>query len=161
METRLRLKTLAGRVASTGTLAAAVLTSPTGLTVQPQSILVADVAVRDGVDVVQPSSAITRFRTEQIASDSRITRVEHLAARWHIHERTLQRLFERYVGASPRWAIKRYRIYEALANVAVGADYGWAALAQDLGYFDQAHFGNEFRRLVGCSPAEYVRPAAE
>ena len=97
---------------------------------------------------------------EQIASDRRITRVEQLAAQCGLHERTLQRLFDRYVGASPRWAIKRYRIYEALENVAAGVSYGWAALAQDLGYFDQAHFSNEFRRLVGCSPGEYVRPPA-
>jgi len=32
-----------------------------------------------------------------------------------------------------------------------------AALAQDLGYFDQAHFIADFRRLVGCTPGEYAR----
>lgn len=29
----------------------------------------------------------------------------------------------------------------------------------DLGYFDQAHFIRDFRRLVGCAPAVYARRA--
>ena len=102
-----------------------------------------------------------RQMVEQIASDSSITRVEHLVVRWQIHERTLQRIFDRRVGASPRWVIKRYRIYEALQSVGAGARVGWAGLAQNLGYFDQAHFANDFKKLVGCSPSEYARPLRE
>lgn len=105
-----------------------------------------------------PHTDRARLMVEEIANDSGVTRVEHLVARWDTHERTLQRFFDRYVGASPRWVIKRYRIYEALESVGVGAEAGWAALAQHLGYFDQAHFTNDFKKLVGCSPREYVRP---
>jgi AraC-like DNA-binding protein len=105
-----------------------------------------------------PEADRARQMVEQIASDSSITRVEHLVVRWQIHERTLQRIFDRYVGASPRWVIKRYRIYEALQNVGSATRVGWAGLAQDLGYFDQAHFTNDFKKLVGCSPSEYARP---
>ncbi len=101
-----------------------------------------------------------RRAIEQIARDRSVTRVEHLVARCGIGERTLQRLFDRYVGASPRWVIKRYRIYEALENVAAGTRTQWADLAQDLGYFDQAHFINDFKKLVGRSPTEYAEPLA-
>ena len=103
-----------------------------------------------------PNVDRARQIVEEIANDSSITRVEHLIARWDIHERTLQRLFDRYVGASPRWVIKRYRIYEALESVGTAARAGWADLAQNLGYFDQAHFSNDFKKLVGCSPSEYA-----
>jgi AraC-like DNA-binding protein len=102
-----------------------------------------------------------RLMVEEIARDNSVTRVEHLIARWDIQERTLQRLFDRYVGASPRWVIKRYRIYEALESVAAGTQEGLTGLAQNLGYFDQAHFINDFRKLVGCSPGEYARPLAD
>ena len=108
-----------------------------------------------------PHAHRARLIVEEIASDSSVTRVEHLTARWSIHERTLQRSFDRYVGASPRWVIKRYRIYEALESVGMGAQTGWAGLAQNLGYFDQAHFTNDFKKLVGCSPGEYVRPVPD
>jgi len=100
-----------------------------------------------------------RHAVEQIVRDRRVTRVEHLVARCGIEERTLQRLFDRYVGASPRWVIKRYRIYEALESMAVGTLAKWANLAQNLGYFDQSHFINDFKKLVGCSPTEYAAPS--
>ena len=32
-----------------------------------------------------------------------------------------------------------------------------SALAQDLGYFDQAHFIADFRKLVGKTPGDYAQ----
>jgi len=93
---------------------------------------------------------------EAVASDAAITRVEHLSARFGQQERSLQRLFNRYVGASPRWVIKRYRVYDVLARLSAGEQIAWAVLAQDMGYFDQAHLYNDFRKLVGCSPGQYL-----
>jgi AraC-like DNA-binding protein len=94
---------------------------------------------------------------EAVAADKGITRVEHILARWGIKERTLQRLFTRYVGASARWVIKRYRVYEALERLHSNEYSDWAHLALELGYFDQAHFINDFRKLVGCTPVDYHR----
>jgi len=96
-----------------------------------------------------------------IARDREITRVEHISERSGLGTRTLQRLFGRYVGVSPKWVIQRYRLHEALARVDLGEVVDWAALALDLGYFDQAHFINDFKALVGRAPAEYslTRPS--
>lgn len=94
---------------------------------------------------------------EEIVNDRSLTRVEDIVVRCGIQERTLQRLFHRYVGASAKWVVKRYRIYEALEQLAVGKPAEWAMLAQDLGYYDQAHFINDFKKLVGRSPSEYVK----
>jgi AraC-like DNA-binding protein len=93
---------------------------------------------------------------EEIANDRCVTRVEHVIERSGLQERTLQRLFHRYVGASPRWVIKRYRVYDVLNQLTAGIPVAWAALAQDMGYFDQSHFNNDFRKLVGCAPREYL-----
>ena len=80
-----------------------------------------------------------------------------LARRFGMSLRALQRLFSDYVGASPKWVINRYRIHEAIARVQAGQPASWATLAQDLGYFDQAHFIADFRRLVGRTPADYAK----
>ncbi len=88
---------------------------------------------------------------------STITRVGHLVSRSGFPQRTLQRLLTRYVGASAQWIIKRYRIYDALEMLDGRKPFDWATLAQDLGYFDQAHFINDFKKLVGCAPAVYAR----
>ena len=36
----------------------------------------------------------------------------------------------------------------------------WTELALALGYFDQAHFIRDFRKLVGRTPAAYARETA-
>jgi AraC-like DNA-binding protein len=99
-----------------------------------------------------------RRAVEEIVENVNVTRVQHLVAHLNTSERAIQRLFRRYVGASPRWVIKRYRIYEALEQLSRGRLPEFATLAQDLGYFDQAHFINDFKKLVGCAPQEYASP---
>jgi AraC-like DNA-binding protein len=44
-------------------------------------------------------------------------------------------------------------------DIAAGEATDLAALAIDLCYFDQAHFGNDFRRYVGVPPAAYAAAA--
>ena len=94
---------------------------------------------------------------EQIATDRTITRVAMLANCAGLSRRTLQRLFAQYVGVSPKWVIRRYRLLEAADQLANHAPVDLPALAQALGYFDQAHFINDFRATVGSTPAEYAR----
>jgi AraC-like DNA-binding protein len=94
---------------------------------------------------------------ESIEHDRSITSVEQLVARLAMNKRALQRLFSEYVGVSPKWVINRYRLHEALEQLAHGRPPDWAVLALELGYFDQAHFINDFKALVGHSPAEYAR----
>jgi AraC-like DNA-binding protein len=99
--------------------------------------------------------AIARMARAML-DDPTITRVEDLTERFGMSARTLQRLFRRYVGVGPKWVLQRYRLHEAVERIADGEGGDWAALALDLGFFDQAHFTNAFTALVGVSPAEYA-----
>lgn len=92
-----------------------------------------------------------------IAADRSITAVEHLLGRERMGKRALQRLFNEYVGVSPKWVINRYRLHEAIERLAAHVPVDWAELALELGYFDQAHFIRDFKALVGRSPAVYMR----
>jgi AraC-like DNA-binding protein len=94
---------------------------------------------------------------ERIMSDRDIIKVDDVVSRFGVNKRTLQRLFKQYVGVSPKWVIKRYRLHEAVERVAAGEVVNWSQLAADLGYFDQTHFIKDFKALVGKSPSEYVR----
>jgi AraC-like DNA-binding protein len=96
---------------------------------------------------------------DSIEHDRSITTVEQLVAKLGINKRALQRLFNEYVGVSPKWVINRYRLHEALEQLAHGRPPDWAVLALELGYFDQAHFIRDFKALVGYAPAEYARLA--
>ncbi|MBR7963048.1 helix-turn-helix domain-containing protein [Burkholderia vietnamiensis] len=92
-----------------------------------------------------------------LQQDLRLTQVRDLAERAGMSERTLQQLFSNHVGVTPKWVICRYRLHEAADKLAGGEPVDLAGLAQSLGYFDQAHFTRDFRKLVGKAPAEYRR----
>lgn len=93
---------------------------------------------------------------EAVIADQLLMKVEELADRFELSKRTLQRIFKRYVGVSPKWVIKRYRLHEVAAQLAEKEDTDWAALAVELGYFDQSHFIKDFKSIVGKAPAEYA-----
>lgn len=92
-----------------------------------------------------------------IATTPGITRVEEVAQGFGTTVRRLQRLFGLFVGVSPKWVIKRYRLHEAIQRMDAGEPVQWTRLALDLGYFDQAHFIKDFKALIGRSPGDYLR----
>jgi len=100
-------------------------------------------------------TVLARQLVERILQDRDILTVEDLAERSGISVRSLQRLFNQYVGASPKWVIRRYRLHELLERMHSGEQFDWAQLAAELGYFDQAHLINDFKSIVGYAPTEY------
>ena len=96
----------------------------------------------------------------RLIADGETTRSLDLERQFHLTRRTLQRLFNRWVGVSPSWVIRRYRIHDALDRLGRGEIVDWPALAAGLGYFDQAHFIKDFRKLIGVSPGQYARQVA-
>lgn len=118
---------------------------------------VAEVFLLAALPPPDPDVARASTLVSLIAGDLGIGSVDRLMAIAAIDKRALQRLFQKYVGIGPKWVIQRYRLHEAVARMQDSAPTDWAALALSLGYFDQAHFGRDFRALVGQSPAEYAR----
>ena len=91
-----------------------------------------------------------------IQDDPTVTTVELAARRQAMSERTLQRLFRRYVGVGPKWVLQRARLHDAVHRIDSGLVTDLASLALELGWFDQAHFTRDFTALVGQSPAAYA-----
>lgn len=92
-----------------------------------------------------------------IEQNRRLISVDDLITHTGLDKRSLQRLFQVYVGASPKWVIQRYRLHQAIAQVQTGKTCSWSDLALELGYFDQAHFVRDFRALIGMTPGEYEK----
>lgn len=107
-----------------------------------------------------PTVAQVNALVAAIVAERTITRVDQVAERAGVRTRTLQRLFSEYVGVSPKWIIRRYRLHEAAQRLAEGPDTSLADLALELGYWDQAHFVRDFKAVVGRPPAEYARDAS-
>jgi AraC-like DNA-binding protein len=90
-------------------------------------------------------------------ADRSMVRVAQVEAASGLGTRSLQRLFARYVGVSPKWVLARYRMHDVVTALDEGYDGSLADLAARHGWFDQAHFTREFTNLVGVPPGEYRR----
>jgi AraC-like DNA-binding protein len=92
---------------------------------------------------------------EVLARDKSITSINEICSRIDVGIRHLQRLFTRYVGVTPKWALQRHRLHEALTHVHKDSKPEWAELAVQLGYNDQAHFIKDFKDQIGMTPEQY------
>jgi AraC-like DNA-binding protein len=90
------------------------------------------------------------------ARQGALRRVDKLAAALDVPVRRLQRLFADYVGASPKWVMRRARLHEAAERAERGGHVDWAGLASDLGYADQAHLTRDFTATIGVPPSRYA-----
>jgi AraC-like DNA-binding protein len=94
-------------------------------------------------------------------ADSSMLTVDQAADWFGVSRRTLQRLFHLYVGVSPKWMLRRFRLKEVAARIESGQTQNWADLAQQLGYYDQAHLIRDFRAIVGHSPTSYLKSSLQ
>ncbi|MEP6730586.1 MAG: helix-turn-helix domain-containing protein [bacterium] len=92
-----------------------------------------------------------------IAGSAEVRRMRDLVRASGRSERTLHRLFDRYVGVSPAWVIRRYRLQAAAALLTARPPADVRAVAWELGYADQAHFIRDFRATIGVTPGAYVQ----
>jgi AraC-like DNA-binding protein len=96
---------------------------------------------------------------DRMIDDRALVRVEQVAELGAMSARSLQRLFAGYLGVSPKAVLARYRLQDAAALIDSGQVDDLAALAADLGWFDQAHFSRDFRAVVGMPPSAYLQRA--
>jgi AraC-like DNA-binding protein len=92
---------------------------------------------------------------ELAENDREIVSVSRLAHALRLSVRSVQDICQRALGVSPKWLIRCFRLQDALARLGVGSDVNLSAVAQELGYFDQAHFTRDFKRVTGVSPGRY------
>ncbi len=115
----------------------------------------AEAALLTQLPDVDPRAELAADIVGLAMEDRTIIKVEQLAERTGMSVRALQRLFHRYVGVTPKWVIKRFRLQEAAERIERDAAASWTELAAELGYFDQAHFIKDFKAVLGQTPAQY------
>lgn len=92
-----------------------------------------------------------------IDSNTSLRTVRAVAQFFQISERSLQLLFQKYVGIGPKWVITRKRLLEAIARMHGQFSPSWAKVAAELGYSSQSHFTREFTQIIGQSPSQYLK----
>lgn len=86
--------------------------------------------------------------------------IEWLAKECYMGRRNFLRRFEASVGINPKMFSRIVRFQQVFA--AMDAQQGkadWGQIAFSTGYFDQAHFINDFKEFSGMTPAQFTESA--
>jgi len=84
-------------------------------------------------------------------------RIDDIADDAGLSPRQFRRLFVSQTGVTPKQLCRVLRFRHSLGRLQGDAD--GAELALDCGYYDQAHWINEFRDLSGYTPGQYLARA--
>ncbi|WP_240036237.1 helix-turn-helix domain-containing protein [Pseudoalteromonas sp. A757] len=94
------------------------------------------------------------LNTLQDRSD--IFTVEQLAEQCDMPIRKIQRLCQHYIGFSPKWLIRKYRLHQALAMLESDTST-MADIVAQLDYTDQSHLIRDFKEIIGTTPNRYLK----
>lgn len=96
-----------------------------------------------------------------IISDTRgQIKVKEVARQAYYSERHLNRLFLTQIGVSIKNYARLTRFNHVLKHIQKPPCI-FAALSQQAGYFDQAHFDKDFKAISGVSPQQYLKTMSD
>jgi AraC-like DNA-binding protein len=99
---------------------------------------------------------LVRHTSSVIAATSGAVAIGDLREAAGVSSTHLAQRFKELVGVTPKRLARTYRFTDTVFSINPAEPIDWAAVACDAGYFDQAHFGHEFREFTGLTPTEYV-----
>lgn len=74
-----------------------------------------------------------------------------------ISERHIRRIFDNWVGINPKTFSRIVRFQNVIESTIHLTCVDWLNISLDYGYYDEAHFFNEFREFYGATPSEYLK----
>ena len=84
--------------------------------------------------------------------------VKSLAERVGMSRSVFSQRFCKTVGSTPMEYLTRWRMLLAAERLRNSSE-GLSSIARSLGYKSESAFGKAFRRVMGCSPRQYIRPS--
>jgi len=100
-----------------------------------------------------PNAALVRQTCLALRQYPDAARIAEQAARLHLSERHLRRLFYQHIGIGPSTYLQMVRFIRCLHLMST--PHTLTQIAQEAHYFDQAHFCRDFKSIAGITPQQY------
>lgn len=97
---------------------------------------------------------ISIYRILKLFNVDNIVKVDDLCEKSGINRRTIERIFNKYIGVSPKLFVRINRFQKATKELHHSNTL--TSTAYDLNYFDQTHFIKDFKSFTGCTPSEFL-----
>jgi AraC-like DNA-binding protein len=90
-----------------------------------------------------------------IKTNNSLITANELSSKLFITPKSLERKFSKYIGKTPKQFIKLIRFQKIIAHFEHTKYTQMNIFANEIGYYDQAHFTKEFKTFSGLTPREY------
>jgi AraC-like DNA-binding protein len=98
----------------------------------------------------------TDYAVNKILQSPHQTTIENLSNKVGYSQKHFIQLFKESVGLTPKGFLKIMRFQKALMEIETSKKINWPGIALESGYYDQAHFINDFKSFSGFTPAQYL-----
>lgn len=95
---------------------------------------------------------VVSWAVDRITARSGLLDIGALARDTGYSQKHLITLFHDFVGVTPKRLARIVRFDCVVQRLKAGGAGGWAELAADFGYYDQAHLVRDFRQFTGATP---------
>jgi AraC-like DNA-binding protein len=102
-----------------------------------------------GLGLVRHTSSIIAAATGAVA-------IGDLSVAAGVSSTHLAQRFKEVVGVTPKRLARTYRFTATVLAIDPAGPVDWAELAAGAGYYDQAHFGHDFRAFTRLTPTRYL-----
>ncbi|MDP4500396.1 helix-turn-helix domain-containing protein [Nonomuraea turcica] len=99
---------------------------------------------------------LVRHASSVIAAATGALAIGDLSVAAGVSSTHLAQRFKELIGVTPKRLARTYRFAATVRAIDPAGPVNWVDLAGRTGYFDQAHFGHEFRTFTGLTPTRYV-----
>ena len=99
---------------------------------------------------------LVRHTSSVIAAAPGAVAIGDLSGAAGVSSTHLAQRFKEIIGVTPKRFARTYRLTATVLAINPAGPIDWGDLAYGAGYFDQAHFGHEFREFTGLTPTRYV-----
>lgn len=115
--------------------------------------IVEDFILRRAVHEPSPEIAAA---LNMLGKNAGVARVQDIASDIGWSRKHLTRRFTNEIGLAPKTLARMLRFHRACALARTCAAGGWASVAAEAGYADQAHLARDFRIFTGETPTEWA-----
>jgi AraC-like DNA-binding protein len=102
-------------------------------------------------------SKAASWALEKFMGEPQVTRIHEVSAALGLSQKHFIETFRRQVGVTPKRFCRIRRFQQVLGQIQSRQEVDWADVVSNCGYFDQAHFINEFTGFSGVNPSAYFQ----
>lgn len=126
-------------------------------------LLVESFLLRQAGDMLHANTPLNcvEYAIASIANQPNTLGFQQMSSRIGYSQKHFIELFKKQVGVPPKQYLKIMRFQKAISEIENKQFVQWSSVAMESGFYDQAHFINDFKNFSGFTPNEYVKRKTE